>query len=76
MDSHYCKGIVSIDTHFYSIPPIPGALRLVPTCPDAEIAPQNLLMAQSPTLYFSRRVTTLHYTQNNLEEGIYTSLTH
>src|SRR5271154_708005 len=46
------KSIESIDRHFYNIPPIPGSLHLVLTCPDAEIAPQNLPISKITQLVF------------------------
>src|SRR5271154_3027661 len=33
------NSIESIKRHFYNIPPIPGSLHLVLTCPDVEIPP-------------------------------------
>jgi hypothetical protein len=39
MESQHSNCIESIKRHFYNIPPIPGSLHLVPTCPDAEIPP-------------------------------------
>ena len=48
---------------------MPGSLHLVLTYPDAEIALQNLLMAQirnSPSFYSSPPITTFDHTQISL----------